>query len=146
METTCTQLTLFAIYRHFSEKHFNVGKYLEFEIEFRTSELNGVLLSVSEPQGYPALSLELYYGQMVLSCDFGDGNTFNLETDMATKFSFCDNKWHTISGLFNYKEIVLRVDQQPYIMKLLDGSSHVPKMINTKSPLYIGGLPGEILA
>jgi hypothetical protein len=37
---------------------------LELELEFRTSELSGVLLSVSEPLGYPALSLELLDGQV----------------------------------------------------------------------------------
>jgi laminin, alpha 1/2 len=43
----------------------------ELELEFRTSELNGVLLSVSEPPGYPALSLEILDGQVKilnLSC------------------------------------------------------------------------------
>lgn len=117
---------------------------MEFEIEFRTSELNGILLSVSEPNGYPALSLELYMGKVVLSCDLGDGSPFHLETDMPTKFTLCDNKWHTISGLFNSKAIGLRVDQQPPINQLLDRSRHMPGKITTKSPLYIGGLPGEL--
>jgi laminin alpha 1/2 len=43
---------------------FEVGTMLELELEFRTAELNGVLLSVSEPPGYPALSLELLDGQV----------------------------------------------------------------------------------
>ena len=38
----------------FTEKNFNVGKYLEIELEFRTSELNGILISVAEPIGSPA--------------------------------------------------------------------------------------------
>lgn len=117
---------------------------MEFEIEFRTSEMNGILLSVAEPNGYPALSLELYMGKVVLSCDLGDGNPFHLETDMPTKFTLCDNKWHTISGLFNSKEIALRVDQQPPIMQLLESVKGMPGKISTKSPLYIGGLPGEL--
>lgn len=117
---------------------------MEFEIEFRTSEMNGILLSVAEPNGYPALSLELYMGKVVLSCDLGDGNPFHLETDMPTKFTLCDNKWHTISGLFNSKEIALRVDQQPPIMQLLEGAKSMHGKISTKSPLYIGGLPGEL--
>lgn len=37
---------------------------IELELEFRTSEMNGVFLSVSEPQGYPALSLELQNGKV----------------------------------------------------------------------------------
>lgn len=43
---------------------FHVGSMFELELEFRTSELNGVLLSVSEPPGYPALSLEILDGQV----------------------------------------------------------------------------------
>lgn len=127
-----------------TEKSFNVGKYLEFEIEFRTSELNGVLLSVSEPNGYPALSLELFMGKVVLSCDLGDGNTFHLESDLSTKFALCDNKWHTISGLFNSKEIAFRVDQQQPIGQLLEARRNGTGKVTTKSPLYIGGLPGGI--
>jgi len=46
-----------------------VGKYLDLETEFRTSELSGVLLSVSDPNGFPALSLELHNGN-VSSTDF----------------------------------------------------------------------------
>lgn len=116
---------------------------MEFEIEFKTSELNGVLLSVAQPSDYPALSVELYMGKVVLSCDLGDGSPFHLETDLTTKFTLCDNKWHTISGLFNSKEIALRVDQQPWINKVLDRAKHLNGRIATKSPLYIGGLPGK---
>lgn len=46
------------------EKNFNVGKYLELQFEFRTSELNGVLLSVAEPNGFPALSIEIFGGMV----------------------------------------------------------------------------------
>lgn len=35
-------------------------------MEFRTSELNGILLSVSEPESYPALSIEVYNGKVIL--------------------------------------------------------------------------------
>lgn len=41
-----------------------MGSLIEFELEFRTSELNGIILSVSEPEGYPALSLELLDGKV----------------------------------------------------------------------------------
>ena len=117
---------------------------LEFHLEFRTSELNGILLSVSESVGYPALSLELNNGRVVLSCDLGDGNAHHLESsDFSSKFSLCDNKWHTVSGHFNSEEIALRVDQQPYSNLLLGKSKGGQRRISTKSPLYIGGMPGE---
>lgn len=46
------------------ERVFHVGKYLELEFEFRTSELNGVLISISEPNGFPALAIELHNGKV----------------------------------------------------------------------------------
>lgn len=41
-----------------------MGKYLELQFEFKTSELNGVLLSVAEPVGFPALSIEMHNGRV----------------------------------------------------------------------------------
>lgn len=43
---------------------FNINKIVEIQLQFRTSELNGILFSVSDPTGYPALSLELYNGKV----------------------------------------------------------------------------------
>lgn len=37
---------------------------MDLELEFRTSEMNGILLSVAEPQDYPAMSLELDNGKV----------------------------------------------------------------------------------
>lgn len=121
-----------------------MGKYLEFAIEFRTSEINGVLLSVAEPQGYPALSLELYMGNVVLSCDLGDGHPIHLETELASKFTLCDNQWHTVTALFNAEELAVRIDSRPPVRRLLRTSTNhkLVGKIPTKAPLYIGGLPG----
>lgn len=47
-----------------SERNFQVGKYLELRFEFRTSEVNGVILSVAEPNGFPAISIELHKGKV----------------------------------------------------------------------------------
>lgn len=65
----------------FTEKNFNVGKYLDLETEFRTSELSGILLSVSEPNGFPALSLELYNGNV------SGNNIFNSDTYFINKYN-----------------------------------------------------------
>lgn len=82
-------------------------------------------------------------GKVVLSCDLGDGNPFHLEVDMPSKFTLCDNRWHTISGLFNSKEMALRVDQQPHVVQVFQKQHNIHPKISTKSPLYIGGLPGK---
>jgi laminin alpha 1/2 len=49
---------------YFAEKDFTVGKHLELEMEFKTSELNGILLSISEAAGTPSLSIEISDGNV----------------------------------------------------------------------------------
>ncbi|XP_059617833.1 laminin subunit alpha lam-3 [Phlebotomus argentipes] len=121
---------------------FHVGKYLEFVLDFRTSELNGILLSVSEPVGYPALSLEVFMGKVVMSCDFGNGNPIRVETDLPSKFALCDNQWHTVSALYDSEQLALRIDNQPMLNNLASlQPSNISRMIHTKSPLHIGGIP-----
>jgi len=59
---------IFRIIFIISEEKFHVGSQLELQLEFRTSENTGVLLSVSEPAGYPALSLEINDGKVGSGC------------------------------------------------------------------------------
>ncbi|XP_055907050.1 laminin subunit alpha-2 isoform X2 [Eupeodes corollae] len=125
----------YAIYK----KNFHVGKYLELELEFRTSELNGILLSVSEPNGFPALSLEIHTGNVILSCDLGDGNPFRVQSILPSKYAICDNKWHNISALYDFEQIALRIDNHPAIISL--AQHRVSGKVQTKSALYIGGVP-----
>ncbi|XP_030377128.1 laminin subunit alpha-1 [Scaptodrosophila lebanonensis] len=125
----------YAIYK----KSFHVGKYLELEMEFRTSELSGILLSISEPTGFPALSLELNNGHIIFSCDLGDGVPFRVQSVLPSKYALCDNKWHNISALYDYKQIALRIDQLP--ATIAETAQSNPGKVQTRSPLYIGGLP-----
>lgn len=46
------------------ERNFDIGKLLEFKLDFKTSELNGILLSVTESAGRPSFSLELQNGNV----------------------------------------------------------------------------------
>lgn len=47
------------------EKEFSVGKHLEIEMEFKSSELSGILLSIAEPPfGSPSLSIEVFNGKV----------------------------------------------------------------------------------
>lgn len=48
----------------FSEKNFNIGKYVSFTLSFKTSELNGVIISGSESTAFPAISLEILDGKV----------------------------------------------------------------------------------
>lgn len=49
----------------YTERIFHVGKYLELRFEFRTSEMQGMILSVAEPVGFPAISIELHKGKVM---------------------------------------------------------------------------------
>lgn len=50
---------------NFQERNFNVGKFMDVDLELRTSEVNGVLMSVADPiNGFPAFSLEISNGNV----------------------------------------------------------------------------------
>lgn len=52
-------------YEFRAEKEFIVGKHLEIEMEFKTSELSGILISIAEPPfGSPSLSIEVFNGKV----------------------------------------------------------------------------------
>ncbi|XP_065339678.1 laminin subunit alpha lam-3 [Cloeon dipterum] len=125
----------FAVYQN----TFHVGSMFELELEFRTSELNGVLLSVSEPHGYPALSLEILDGQVILSGDVGNRKPFRVQQTFSSKYTTCDNKWHHVQAFYINDSLLLRVDQQTanYGHSVNGGL----KVAHTNSSLYIGGLP-----
>lgn len=57
-------LNTFLIFNFLVERNFDIGKLLEFKLDFKTSELNGVLLSVTESAGTPSFSLELQNGNV----------------------------------------------------------------------------------
>lgn len=121
---------------------FDIGKHLEFKMEFKTSELNGILLSIAGIKlGVPALALEMHNGNIFMSFDSGDGHPYHIKTNLASKFALCDNQWHTISGLYDVEQIAIKIDDEPYIT----GNSKTPDGVNvfTAAPLYIGGIPGK---
>lgn len=76
-----------------------------------------------------------------MSCDLGDGNPFRAETNnLPSKFMLCDNQWHNISAMYDSEQIALRIDSQPSIFR--QARSYMSGQVHTRSPLYIGGLPG----
>ncbi|EAT47381.1 AAEL001477-PA [Aedes aegypti] len=127
----------YAIYK----RNFNVGKFMDVDLELRTSEVNGILMSVAEPiNGFPAFSLEISNGNVILSIDVGDGYPIRVQSTLPSKYTLCDNRWHNVSALYEDHQIVLRVDDYPP-NTLLVQSNDVLRRVATKAPLYIGGLP-----
>lgn len=74
-----------------------------------------------------------------MSCDLGDGNPFRVETSLPSKYALCDNKWHNITAVYQSENIAIRIDNElPNSFQGRNGGK-----VSTKSPLYIGGLPGK---
>lgn len=117
---------------------FDIGNHFEFKLEFKTSELNGILLTISDTGGFPAVSVELYNGNVLMSCDLTNGNPFSVQTNL-TKFSLCDNKWHTLNGFYDLGQIGLKIDSGQQIGETIPPP--IPFIPQTQSTLYIGGLP-----
>ncbi|XP_015607311.1 laminin subunit alpha-1 [Cephus cinctus] len=130
----------YAIYK----RDFELGAVLELELEFRTSELSGVLLSITAPGGSPSMSLELNNGKVIMSGDLGDNNPLYVEQHFPNPYVVCDNRWHRIQAVYNDEELALKVDE-------LDQKYGLPANVNyhfigstaSTSPLYIGGLPAS---
>lgn len=129
--------------RSLSENNFELGAVLELQLEFRTSEQSGVLLSISAPGGSPSLSLELNNGRVIMSGDLGDHNPLYVEQRFANQYAICDNRWHRIQAVYNDEELALKVDE-------LDQKYGLPANVNyhfmsstASGPLYIGGIPGK---
>ena len=128
------------------EKDFELGAdILELQLEFRTSELSGVLLSITAPGGSPSLSLEVNNGKIIMSGDLGDNNPLYVEQNFSSPYAMCDNRWHKIRAVYNDEELTLKVDE-------LDQKYGLPTSISkhlmtsvVMSPLFIGGLPGKKL-
>ncbi|KAK8738881.1 hypothetical protein OTU49_003716 [Cherax quadricarinatus] len=121
---------------------FNVGSLLELRLEFRTWELNGIILSVADPQG-TSLSVELVNGAVLLSVDMGTGHPFSARVGLRNKFSFCDNMWHTVKASYIKDSISLRVDDYREAYGF-NGSGN-DKGTLTGAPFYVGGLPDTAL-
>ncbi|KAL0132326.1 hypothetical protein PUN28_000249 [Cardiocondyla obscurior] len=127
----------YAVYRN----NFEVDGVLELQLEFRTSEVSGVLLSITAPSGSPSLSLELNSGKVIMSGDLGDNNPLYVEQGFASHYAICDNQWHRIQAVYNDEELALKVDE-------LDQKYGLPSNVNYhlnssifSGPLYIGGIP-----
>ncbi|XP_050482872.1 laminin subunit alpha-1 isoform X2 [Bombus huntii] len=129
----------YAIYK----RNFELGAVLELQLEFRTSELSGVLLSITAPGNSPSLSLELNNGKVIMSGDLGDNNPLYVEQRFNSPYTICDNRWHRIQAVYNDEELALKVDE-------LDQKYGLPANVNyhimdatVSRPLYIGGLPAS---
>lgn len=116
-----------------------MNKILELNFEFKTSELYGILLSMSGEGDKPALSLELQNGAIVMTIDSGQGPVSNVTNDLS-KHPLCNNSWHNVTALYINSELTVNVDgiSKTWVVQEEAG-------VEMTAPLYIGGLPGKII-
>lgn len=126
----------------FLERNFELGAVLELQLEFRTSELSGVLLSITAPGNSPSLSLELNNGKVIMSGDLGDNNPLYVEQPFPSPYTICDNRWHRIQAVYNDEELALKVDEMDQKYGLPTNVNYHIMDSTVSGPLYIGGLPG----
>ncbi|KAF3427281.1 LOW QUALITY PROTEIN: hypothetical protein E2986_11364, partial [Frieseomelitta varia] len=129
----------YAIYK----KNFELGAVLELQLEFRTSELSGVLLSITAPGNSPSVSLELNNGKVIMSGDLGDNNPLYVEQRFTSPYTICDNRWHRIQAVFNDEELALKVDEMDQKYGLPANVNYHIMDSSVSVPLYIGGLPAS---
>ncbi|RXG70032.1 Laminin subunit alpha-2 [Armadillidium vulgare] len=99
---------------------FQVGPLLELQLEFRTWEHDGVLLSVN----------------------IGHSHPFSARVSHPNIFTLCDNRWHIIKAHYIKDSLTLKVDSYPEVYGF-NGSNNLPKTL-AEAPLYIGGIPGKM--
>ncbi|XP_060517066.1 laminin subunit alpha-1 [Cylas formicarius] len=124
----------YAIYK----ESFRVNKILELSFQFRSAEQNGIFLSVSNYDNYPALSVELQNGAVVMTVNMGNGATSNVTNNLNWDYALCDNVWHNVTAMYSSSELTVMVDG---IRKSWVQSELNSLMDEIDAPLYIGGLP-----
>lgn len=75
-----------------------------------------------------------------MSSDSGQMEPFRVETNLKSKFSLCNNQWHSISALHDSKHMILKIDNESFDTLAHNGMTEI---VDSSSPLYIGGLPGN---
>lgn len=73
--------------------------------------------------------------------DMGVGHSFSARVGLRNRFSFCDNRWHTVKASYIKDSLALRVDNHREAYGFNGSGDHEGAI--TGAALFIGGLPGE---
>ncbi|CAH0558317.1 unnamed protein product [Brassicogethes aeneus] len=121
----------YAVYQN----NYEINSQFDVRFDFRTSEQNGVLLSISNSQNSPALSIELQNGALVMAVDMGNGITNNVSNNLNSEFALCNYKWHSVKTSYSTSELTVNVDgiTKTWVIPYSDSA-------DINAPLYIGGI------
>uniref|UniRef100_A0A8C9W1A7 Basement membrane-specific heparan sulfate proteoglycan core protein n=1 Tax=Scleropages formosus TaxID=113540 RepID=A0A8C9W1A7_SCLFO len=115
---------------------YRVGTDVSIQLEFRTSQSNGVLLGVSS-QKMDGLGVELHNGQLLFHADNGLGRVTAVHQP-DTEAALCDGQWHSVTAHKLKHRLQLIVDGRESAAE----SPHVKSTsADTNDPVYVGGYP-----
>ncbi|XP_077409138.1 laminin subunit alpha-2 isoform X2 [Vanacampus margaritifer] len=117
---------------------YRVGLDVSIALEFRTSRLNGVLLTVSN-QGNDGLGLEIVQGQLLFHVDNGAGRITALHVPDGD--GFCDGRWHAVVANKVRHRVELLVDGKQSQAQSPNARSNT---CDTNDPIYVGGYPDGV--
>ena len=107
---------------------------LNISLSLATTRQTGVILYIGDEQH---LSVELFRGRVRVSVDVGN-------YPVSTMFSYetvSDGRYHTLEWTLIAKNVTMRVDSGLTRTIVNDGHN---QYLNTKSSLFIGGLPSTV--
>ncbi|VDI10069.1 laminin, alpha 1/2 [Mytilus galloprovincialis] len=113
---------------------YRVGDRMVISFDFRTHKSEGLILSLSNGESGPALTVELYNGRIQFSVYNRDRYSVVSEN---SEFELCDKSWHSVEAEVAGDVIELIVDGNN---PLYGVSSFKDTDIDTSAPLFIGGL------
>ncbi|NXA35500.1 LAMA2 protein, partial [Eudromia elegans] len=115
---------------------YRVGTDLLVQFEFRTTQMNGVLLGISS-QKMDGLGIELVDGKVMFHVDNGAGR-FSAVYEPDAPGSLCDGQWHRVLANKIKHHLELTVDGSQ-----VDGNSpnRASTSADTNDPVFVGGYP-----
>uniref|UniRef100_A0A8B9SMR9 Laminin subunit alpha 2 n=1 Tax=Anas platyrhynchos TaxID=8839 RepID=A0A8B9SMR9_ANAPL len=118
---------------------YRVGTDLLVEFEFRTTQMNGVLLGVSS-QKMDGLGIELVDGKVMFHVDNGAGR-FSAIYEPDAPNRLCDGQWHKVVANKIKHRLELTVDDTQ-----VDGNSpnRASTSADTNDPVFVGGYPDGV--
>ncbi|XP_063307614.1 laminin subunit alpha-1 isoform X1 [Pelobates fuscus] len=118
---------------------YKVRSDLNITLEFRTTNMNGVLIGISSAK-VDAIGLEIVNGKVLFHVNNGAGRISAVYKPQYPS-SLCDGKWHKLQANKIKHRIVLTVDGNAVNAE----SPHVQSTsADTNNPVYVGGYPADV--
>uniref|UniRef100_A0A4W5KBC8 Laminin subunit alpha 2 n=1 Tax=Hucho hucho TaxID=62062 RepID=A0A4W5KBC8_9TELE len=118
---------------------YRVGLDVSLELEFRTSQSNGVLLAVSSQVDtkMEGLGIELHNGKLLFHVDNGAGR-ITAEYQPEVEAGLCDGQWHSVTAHKLRHRLEIIVDGRKEEAESPNARSNTA---DTNDPIYVGGYP-----